>query len=133
MIAGATGGGVALLYAAVYLLARPSGFEVQGGQVRVVFPVWSRDITGVVKAERVDTAELKRRYGLLLRVGAGGLWGGFGWLWSRRGWVEFYVSRMDDYVLLTRSEGLPLLINAEDPDLLCERVAAAPGSPSQPG
>ncbi len=117
-----TGVFVGLIYGGVFFFARPRGFAVHPGRVDVVFPAWTRSIDGVLKAERVTSAELKQRYGMLLRVGAGGLWGGFGWLWSRRGWLEFYVSRLDGYVLLSRSEGLPLLISPEDPDKVCEQV-----------
>ncbi len=114
--------GLALLYAVIFLAARPRGFATSKGRVDVVFPLWTRCIDGVLKAERLDRAELKRRYGLMGRVGVGGLWGGFGWLASRKGWLEFYISRRSGYVLITRAAGLPLLISPEQPEQFCEQV-----------
>ena len=66
--------------------------------------------------------ELKRRYGWQARVGVGGLWGGFGWLYSTKGWMEFYVSRMDGYVLMSRAEGRPLLLSPERAEAFLETV-----------
>ncbi len=114
-------GGVAglllLLYAAVFLGTRPASFDVDSQALTVRFPVWRRRIprASILAVEAVDQAELNRRFGMLLRVGVGGLWGGFGWLWSKRSWVEFYISRTDGFVLVTREGALPLLITPDDP------------------
>ena len=113
---------VVAIYGSVYFWWRPRGFAVEEGALTLVFPIRSKRIEGVIKAERIDRDELKRRYGWQARVGAGGLWGGFGWLYSSRGWMEFYISRMDGYVLLTRREGLPVLISPERPDALIAAV-----------
>jgi hypothetical protein len=52
-----------------------------------------------------------------LRVGAGGLWGGFGILWTaRRGIVRMYVSRLDDLIWIERGREQPWLITPEQPD-----------------
>lgn len=48
-----------------------------------------------------------------MRIGIGGLWGGFGWLWPGRGLVNFYVSRSDGLVLIERMSARPLLITPE--------------------
>jgi hypothetical protein len=48
-----------------------------------------------------------------MRIGAGGLWGGFGWLYTRRGLVDLYVSRTDRFVLVRRRAGRPLLLTPE--------------------
>jgi hypothetical protein len=70
----------------------------------------------------MTSREFRDEHGWAMRIGAGGLWGGFGWLWtSRRGLVEFYVSRLDGYVLLERRTGRPLLFTPVEP----ERVASA--------
>jgi hypothetical protein len=51
-----------------------------------------------------------------MRVGAGGLWGGFGWLWTqRRGIVQMYVSRTDDFVWIERPGERSWLITPERP------------------
>jgi len=46
-----------------------------------------------------------------------GLWGGFGWLWTRkRGVVQIYVSRDDGLVGIERVGGRPWLITPEHPE-----------------
>jgi hypothetical protein len=48
------------------------------------------------------------------------LWGGFGWLVSsKREWLEFYISRQTDFLLLERKDDIPLLITpAQTADML---------------
>lgn len=116
---------IGIVYGLVYLTMRPRGFSVEPGVVTVVFPLWSRRVDGITHAEPMDRDELKRRYGWQARVGVGGLWGGFGCLYSTKGWMEFYVSRMDGYVLLTRAEGLPLLLSPERADVFRATVNPA--------
>ena len=115
-----TGCFVVLIYASVWLWYRPSRFEVTPEGLTAVFPLRRRTtpLTAVGKAERIDPKELKRRYGQLYRVGAGGLWGGFGLLWRPGTKVEFYSSRMDGWVLIQRQGRPPLLITPERPDEL---------------
>lgn len=61
-----------------------------------------------------------------MRIGAGGLWGGFGWLWtSRKGMVEFYVSRTDGFVLITRPNHLDILITPSTPEAFLEKAGNA--------
>ncbi|MEW5742564.1 MAG: hypothetical protein AB1938_26840, partial [Myxococcota bacterium] len=55
------------------------------------------------------------RFGWALRVGVGGLFGGFGWLYTSKGWVEMDISRTDGLVLLTFSNRIPLLVSPEAP------------------
>jgi hypothetical protein len=106
-----------VLYASIWVWWRPIHFLVSADGLTLVFPGRRSKVpaTRIVAVRPVTTAQLRERFGLLLRVGAGGLWGGFGWLWSRRGWVEFYVSTLDDYVLVERRGRIPLLISPEDP------------------
>lgn len=113
------GGLMVTIYAWVWLWWRPSRFEVGPTGLTAVFPLRRRQTEwhAIEKVERIDADELKRRYGRLLRVGAGGLWGGFGWLWAPGGtWVEFYISSMHGYVLIERSGMRPLLITPDRPD-----------------
>jgi hypothetical protein len=63
---------------------------------------------------QVDRQELRRDVGWGMRVGAGGLWGGFGWLWtSRRGIVQMYVSRLDRFGWIERGKERQWLITPE--------------------
>ena len=63
---------------------------------------------------QVDRQEPRRDVGWGMRVGAGGLWGGFGLLWTaRRGIVQMYVSRLDRFVWIERGKERPWLITPE--------------------
>jgi hypothetical protein len=108
-------GAVLALYAAVYLFCRPSRFEVSARGLDVVFPAWIRRVPGqtIAGARELTLEDFRRELGWGVRIGVGGLWGGFGWLWTRQGLVEFYVSRTDGFVLVERNAGRPLLITPE--------------------
>jgi hypothetical protein len=116
---------VAGVYGAVWIWWRPSRFVLRSAGLEVEFPgrraeIPAHDITG---ARLLGADEFRREFGRALRVGAGGLWGGFGWLWTQRGgWVEFYVSRTDGFVLVERRSGTPLLVTPEDPEGLVEAL-----------
>jgi hypothetical protein len=107
------------LYAWVWLRFRPSRFVVHRGGLRVIWPLKRREIPrGEISSVRlIDRRALRREIGWGMRVGAGGLWGGFGWLWTkRRGIVQMYVSRTDRFVWIERARGRPWLITPEDPE-----------------
>jgi hypothetical protein len=118
---------VTAIYVVVYLAARPIAFEVGDAELAIRFPLWTRRVacSSILGAREFDGAALRAELGLALRVGAGGLWGGFGWLWSRRrGWVELYVSRTDGLVWIERRAAIPLLITPERPAELVARLPA---------
>lgn len=121
------------LYAAVWLFARPTRFELTDEGLAVVFPAWRRTIEASdgFRARALDGREFREEFGLPLRIGVGGLWGGFGWLWtSRRGLVEFYISRFDGMVLVERGSGRAVLLTPESPATLVSAAAATAGSAS---
>ncbi|MBI3924532.1 MAG: hypothetical protein HY319_03245 [Armatimonadetes bacterium] len=107
-----------VLYAAVYLAWRPSRFEISPAELCIRFPIRRRTVPrgSIRTAEPIDSKQFRERFGRAVRVGVGGLWGGFGWLWTSKGWVEFYVSRTDAFVLLEREGMIPLLITPERPE-----------------
>jgi hypothetical protein len=115
------------LYAAIWIWWRPTGFEVSPEGLRIRFPGRSRllparDLAG---ARPLASGELRSEVGLALRIGVGGLWGGFGWLWTQhRGLVEFYVSRLDGLVWIERHGGRPLLVSPADPSGLVRALTA---------
>lgn len=116
---------VASAYLAVWLWFRPGYFRVTEVGLEIGFPL--RDIavrrSNLVSATVLSPAELRARIGFAIRVGAGGLWGGFGWLWSRRaGWVEHYVSRLHGFVWLERRAGRPLLLTPADPEAFVQAL-----------
>jgi hypothetical protein len=113
--------GVALvvLYAWVWVRFRPSRFVVCGDTLDVIWPLKTRrlprkDITGV---RPIDAATLRVETGWVARVGVGGLWGAFGWLWTeRKGIVQMYITRSDGLVWIDVANARPWLITPEDPD-----------------
>jgi hypothetical protein len=117
---------VAALYAFVWLGARPTRFELDASALRICFPLWTRSLplASLTSARLLDVAALRGEIGFPLRVGVGGLWGGFGWLWaSKRGWIEFYVSRTDGLVWIERRGAMPLLITPERPAEVASRIS----------
>ena len=70
----------------------------------------------------------RREFGWGVRIGAGGLWGGFGWLYTSKGLVGLYVSRTDRVVLVRRRAGRPLLVTPEDDERFVAALrAVSPG------
>jgi hypothetical protein len=114
------------IYSWVWLRFRPSAFIVRPDAIEVQWPLKRRriprdDIAGV---RALQQGELRRKVGWCARVGAGGLWGGFGWLWtSRRGIVQMYISRTDQFVWIERRNGRPWLITPEEPEAFVRAVS----------
>jgi hypothetical protein len=107
------------IYAWVWLGFRPTRFVVKPDAIDVIWPLKRRTIarSGIREVTLVDVAELKRRVGWGARVGAGGLWGGFGWLWTqKRGIVQMYVSRTDRFVWIERGPERAWLVTPEEPE-----------------
>jgi hypothetical protein len=110
---------VVAIYVWIWLRFRPTSFVVRPDALEVIWPLKRRrmpraEIAGVRILEGPD---LRPELGWCLRVGAGGLWGGFGWLWTgRRGIVQLYVSRTDSFVWIERRGSRPWLITPEDPE-----------------
>lgn len=121
-----TGWFIAAIYASVWLYWRPGRFELDAAGLTAVFPLRRRHSTTaeMSDAEVLDYAAFRQRYPRAMRVGAGGLWGGFGWLTTKKGWVEFYISRMDGLVLIQRAGRSPLLISPADPEGLARAINA---------
>jgi len=80
-----TVGFVVLTYASVWFVWRPTRFEIDAGTLRIVRPTRSRTIqrTAVMDVRLLTAAQLRAEYGFGMRIGAGGLWGGFGLLKTR--------------------------------------------------
>lgn len=106
-------------YSWVWLRFRPSRFVVSPGTLEVIWPLKRRRIPrrDIASVRLIDKGELQREIGWGMRVGAGGLWGGFGWLWTqRRGIVQMYISRTDGFVWIERISGQPWLITPDEPE-----------------
>jgi hypothetical protein len=77
----------------------------------------SRNHRGVLLSREA----FRREFGWATRIGAGGLWGGFGWLYTSKGLLDLYVSRTDRLVLVRLRTGRSLLVTPLDD----ERFVAA--------
>lgn len=120
-----------IIYAWVWLRFRPSEFVVEQNRLVVIWRLKRRFISraDIKDVRLVDRQELKREIGWGMRIGAGGLWGGFGCLWTtKRGLVQMYVSRTDWFVWIERANGRPWLITPERPEAF---VRALSNSPSE--
>ena len=109
----------------VWLRFRPTAFVVTPQSVEVVWPLKRRKIRrDTISAVRlIDRAELHREVGWGIRVGVGGLWGAFGWLWTeRRGVVQMYVSRVDRLVWIDRRGTRPWLITPARPEMFVQTL-----------
>jgi hypothetical protein len=118
---------MALVYVAVWLWWRPTRFEVSDEALDIVFPARRKSTPrGAILSARPFTVQsMRSELGFPLRIGVGGLWGGFGWLWTtRRGLVEFYVSRTDGMAFIERRGAYPLLITPADPEELLRALQA---------
>jgi hypothetical protein len=116
-------GGIALflfvLYGIVWAFCRPSRFEVVTGHLEIVFPAWKRNVEFSDRAtvRMLSADKFKQEYGWAMRIGIGGLWGGFGWLWtSKGGLVEFYVSQVDGMVMIERRNNKNILVTPDEPE-----------------
>lgn len=110
---------ICLIYAWVWLRFRPTAFVVRPDVLEVVWPLKRRTLSrdGIREVRLMDAAALHREVGWGARVGAGGVWGGFGWFWTQhRGIVQMYVSRTDGFVWIERGRERPWLITPERPE-----------------
>ena len=115
------------IYAWVWLRFRPTLFVVRPDMLEVVWPLKRLQIPreDISDVRLIDRRELKRQAGWCMRVGAGGLWGGFGWLWTRRrGIVQMYISRTDSFVWIERVSGRPWLITPEQPEAFVRALSS---------
>lgn len=106
------------LYTVVWLTMRPTRFDVDRIGVDLVFPLRTARVPArtIASATELTREAFKARFGTALRIGVGGLWGGFGWLWtSKEGLIDFYISRTDGFVLIERLGGRPLLLTPARP------------------
>ena len=116
---------IVVLYVWVWLRFRPSRFIVRAQALDVIWPLKRRrrlrkDIAGV---RQVDMGTLRAETGWVARVGVGGLWGTFGWLWTeRKGIVQVYVTRSDGLVWLDCKDARPWLITPDNPDAFVQAL-----------
>ena len=115
------------IYAWIWLRYRPTAFVVHPRILDVTWPLKRREIPrDDISAVRViDRQTLRREVGRGVRVGAGGLFGGFGYLWTtNRGLVRMYVSRTDRFVWIECKGDRPWLITPDQPDAFVRTLSA---------
>jgi hypothetical protein len=117
------------MYASVWFWFRPTRFLVAPEELIVEWPWRTERLArrSIRRAETLDAAALKQRIGRGVRIGAGGLWGGFGLLKiTRAGTLRFYISRLDNFVWIDRGGERAWLITPDRPG---EFVAALRDAP----
>jgi hypothetical protein len=118
---------VIAIYGWVWLRFRPSSFMVHPGSLEVVWPLKRRQIRreSITSVRLIEGRALRRELGWCMRIGAGGLWGAFGWLWTRRrGIVQMYISRTDGFVWIERGADRPWLITPEQPQAFVSALSS---------
>ncbi len=116
------------IYTWVWLRFRPTQFVVHQDVLEVIWPLKRQQISrdSISDVRIVNGRNLKSQVGWGMRVGAGGLWGGFGWLWTqRRGIVQMYISRINDLVWIDRPAGRPWLISPERPQEFVQALSSS--------
>ena len=101
------------LYGVIWLGCRPSGFRLTPKAFIIIFPLWRRRIplSDIADISQIDARQFQRQFGWAVRIGVGGLWGCFGWLWSfRKGWIELYISQLSEFILIKRYASNAILI-----------------------
>jgi Bacterial PH domain len=118
---------VLVLYVWILLRFRPTHFIVHPDALELRWPLKRRRIprADIVGVRILDRHALLDATGYCLRIGAGGLWGGFGWLWTqRRGLVQMYISRTDGFVWIERRAARPLLLTPAQPETFARALGA---------
>jgi hypothetical protein len=118
---------VITLYAWIWLRFRPRRFVVHDQSLEIVWPLKRHEIArdSISNVRFLDCDALKQEIGWGMRMGAGGLGGGFGWLWTKRhGLVQMYVSRTDSFVWIERKTGRPWLLTPDDPERFVRALSA---------
>lgn len=115
---------IALVYASVWFAWRPLRFEVDGEGLRIVWPIRWRlvPVGALIDARLITSAEFRSEFGWGMRVGAGGLWGGFGWLKTRSVTFSMWVSRTDRFVIVRLADDKPLLLTPDHPEGFVEAI-----------
>lgn len=106
------------LFTLIWLGCRPSHIDLTPTALHLVFPLWQRTLPlqTLRHVHLLESLVLKQELGWAVRIGLGGLWGTFGWLWTqKRGLVEVYLSSLEAFVFVERQQGFPLLITPENP------------------
>lgn len=120
------------IYVWIWLWFRPTRFVVRPQGLEIIWPGRRRKIPrdDITAVRLMDKRELRREVGWAMRVGAGGLWGGFGWLWTqKRGVVRMYISRTAGFVWIECRADRPWLLTPERPEDFARALASTALTP----
>ena len=115
---------VVVIYAAVWLLGRPTAFELDAAGLWIRWPLRSQRIAvgDIAGADLLSRESFRRDFGWGMRIGAGGLWGGFGLLKTGRETFSMWISRTDRFVLVSLRDARPLMLTPNQPERFVEAV-----------
>lgn len=105
-----------ILFGYVWFWLRPSGFKITDDDLVIVWPLRKKVISRrVIRDVQAKTKTVFRdQYGMGIRIGAGGLWGGFGYLWTKKEMLEMYITSTEHLVVLEIEDGRNVLISPDD-------------------
>jgi hypothetical protein len=106
---------ILLMYVAILAYARPLRFELSDAGLCIVWPIRRLQIpwAEIEAVELVDRESFRSRYGYGMRVGSGGLFGAFGWLYASGRRFHLYISRIDTWVLVHMRQGESWILTPE--------------------
>ncbi len=116
-----------LLMIGVWLWMRPSHYIVDSTGLTIVWPLRKFHIAraGIVGVRTLDKEQVKKEIGFAVRIGVGGLFGGFGLLWSRkRGMIRFYITRIDSFIFIEQRNGRPFLLSVDRPESMVKDLVS---------
>ena len=111
----------------VWIWSRPTAFAIHGAELEIIWPARRRvlPLRGLESVEILQPHEFRNRYGRAMRVGVGGLWGGFGSAVTKSETFHLYVSRTDRFVLLRPAGIKPWVLTPAQVELFVEAVKRA--------
>ena len=114
-----------VIYAWTWLWFRPLVFRVEPQGLRIEWPLRSKLVPGkdIERVSRLSREQFRAEYGRGMRVGAGGLFGAFGLLVTKKATLSMYISREDELVTVHRKNGRTLLITPSQPARFVEALA----------
>ncbi len=108
---------VAAVYLFIWLYMRPTWFNVSADGLEIEWPMRRANFpaSDIERVEEFTFRAFREQFGWGMRIGAGGLWGGFGLLKTRSVTFRFYISRLDRFVVIWRNSDRPLMLTPADP------------------
>ena len=105
-----------VIYAWIWFYARPESFRLESTALVIEFPrrEMALDLSGVQQVHLYNNySDFIAQWGFGIRIGAGGLFGSFGWLKTAKGTLQMYLSRSEDLVVMEFQDRRPLLFTPE--------------------